>query len=196
MRFLAILLAFCTASIALSNHHENAETSKSPFSKSALIKIAMSAAPTSISSNATIMDYDGTVLRQGDTQWMCMTGTDAQRINPGCMDLEWQKWNQRFMSGEGNDLKNQKFGQAYMLQGDVPVDNDVPLSVMQNDHEKSNENGNWHDSGPHLMLLLPGDVLKQITSNPYAGGSYVMFPGTEWEHLMIPIGNVIPSFKD
>ena len=196
MRFLAILLAFCTASTSLSNHHENVETSKSPFSKSALIKIAMSAAPTSISSNATIMDYDGTVLRQGDTQWMCMPGTDAQRINPGCMDLEWQKWNQRFMSGEGNDLKNQKFGQAYMLQGDVPVDNDVPLSVMQNDHKKSNENGNWHDSGPHLMLLLPGDVLKQITSNPYAGGSYVMFPGTEWEHLMIPIGNVIPSFKD
>ena len=63
------------------------------------------------------------------------------------------------------------------------------------DHKKSSETGNFHDSGPHLMLLLPRSVLKQITSNPYAGGSYVMFPNTEWEHLMIPVTNVLPSFE-
>ena len=196
MKYFVAALTSLIGCFAFPDDHEKQTGSNSPFSEAALIKIAMSAAPSSISAIATLTDYDGTVLRQSNSQWMCMTGTDAQRINPGCMDREWQKWNARFVSGKGNDLKNQRFGQAYMLQGDVPVDNDVPLSVIQNDHEKSNENGNWHDSGPHLMLLLPGDVLEQISSDPYAGGSYVMFPGTEWEHLMIPIGNVVPSFKN
>lgn len=175
--------------------HLPGEKHQSPFSENALVKLAKRAAPSSISENATFMDYDGTLLIQGTSDWVCMTGSTPQRIAPMCLDEEWRKWNARFMAGENNDIENQKFGQAYMLMGDVPVDNDDPASVAMDDHKKSVKTGNFHDSGPHLMLLLPRSVLKQITSNPYAGGSYVMFPNTEWEHLMIPITNVIPSFE-
>ena len=175
--------------------HLPGEKHQSPFSKNALVKLAKRAAPSSISENATFMDYDGTLLTQGTNDWVCMTGSTSQRIAPMCLDEEWRKWNARFMAGENNDIENQKFGQAYMLVGDVPVDNDDPASVAMDDHKKSAKTGNFHDSGPHLMLLLPRSVLKQITSDPYAGGSYVMFPNTEWEHLMIPITNVIPSFE-
>ena len=196
MKALIITLTLLFGSSAFSAHHEEGQETKSPYSKSALIKIAMAAGPSSISANAAIMDYDGTMLRNGTNDWVCMTGSDAQRINPMCLDEEWSKFFDRFMSGESNDIEKQKFGQAYMLQGDVPVDNDVPTSVGMEEHKKSPETGNWHDSGPHIMLLLPRDVLKQITSNPYAGGSYVMFPGTEWEHLMIPVRNVVPSFEE
>ena len=175
--------------------HLPGEKHQSPFSKNALVKLAKRAAPSSISENATFRDYDGTLLIQGTNDWVCMTGSTPHRIAPMCLDEEWRKWNARFMAGENNDIENQKFGQAYMLVGDVPVDNDDPASVAMDDHKKSAKTGNFHDSGPHLMLLLPRSVLKQITSDPFAGGSYVMFPNTEWEHLMIPITNVIPSFE-
>ena len=192
---LIIFLTLVISSSINAGGHLPGEKHKSPFSKNALIKMAKKAAPSSISENATFMDYDGTLLAKGSSDWVCMTGSTPQRIAPMCLDEEWRKWNARFMAGEKNDIENQKFGQAYMLMGDVPVDNDVPTSVAMDDHKKSSETGNFHDSGPHLMLLLPRNVLKQITSNPYAGGSYVMFPNTEWEHLMIPITNVIPSFE-
>jgi len=180
--------------IFFSGHVFAEAKAKSPYSKSALIKIAMSAGPPSISAEATVMDYDGTVLRKGTNDWVCNTGGDPQRINPACLDKVWLDWNDRFMAGEKNDIENQAFGQAYMLQGDVPVDNDVPSSYGMDDHVKGPKTGHFHDSGPHMMLLLPRAVLKQITSDPYAGGSYVMFPNTEWEHLMIPVGDVKPSF--
>ena len=192
---LIIFLTLVISSSINAGGHLPGEKHKSPFSKNALIKMAKKAAPSSISENATFMDYDGTLLAKGSSDWVCMTGSTPQRIAPMCLDEEWRKWNARFMAGEKNDIENQKFGQAYMLMGDVPVDNDVPTSVAMDDHKKSSETGNFHDSGPHLMLLLPRSVLKQITSNPYVGGSYVMFPNTEWEHLMIPVTNVVPSFE-
>ena len=192
---LIIFLSLVISSSINAGGHLPGEKNKSPFSKNALIKMAKKAAPSSISENATFMDYDGTLLAKGTSDWVCMTGSTPQRIAPMCLDEEWRKWNARFMAGEKNDIENQKFGQAYMLMGDVPVDNDVPTSVAMDDHKKSSKTGNFHDSGPHLMLLLPRSVLKQITSNPYAGGSYVMFPNTEWEHLMIPVTNVVPSFE-
>ena len=192
---LIIFLSLVISSSINAGGHLPGEKHKSPFYKNALIKMAKKAAPSSISENATFMDYDGTLLAKGSSDWVCMTGSTPQRIAPMCLDEEWRKWNARFMAGEKNDIENQKFGQAYMLMGDVPVDNDVPTSVAMDDHKKSSKTGNFHDSGPHLMLLLPRSVLKQITSNPYAGGSYVMFPNTEWEHLMIPVTNVVPSFE-
>ena len=165
---LIIFLTLVISSSINAGGHLPGEKHKSPFSKNALIKMAKKAAPSSISENATFMDYDGTLLAKGSSDWVCMTGSTPQRIAPMCLDEEWRKWNARFMAGEKNDM---------------------------DDHKKSSETGNFHDSGPHLMLLLPRSVLKQITSNPYAGGSYVMFPNTEWEHLMIPVTNVVPSFE-
>ena len=100
MRALIITLALLFCSSAFSAHHEKGQKAKSPYSKSALIKIAMAAAPSGISANATIKDYDGTMLRNGTSDWVCMTGSDAQRINPMCLDEEWSKFFDRFMSGE------------------------------------------------------------------------------------------------
>ena len=83
--------------LAISSHicAEGSAKLASPYSKSALIKIAMSAGPPSISSDATILDYDGTILRKGTNQWVCNTGGDPQRINPACLDEVWLAWNVR-----------------------------------------------------------------------------------------------------
>ena len=91
MKALIITLTLLFGSSAFSAHHEEGQKTKSPYSKSALIKIAMAAAPSSISANAAIMDYDGTMLRNGTNDWVCGTGSDAQRLNPMCLDEEWRK---------------------------------------------------------------------------------------------------------
>ena len=121
-----IMIFFFTVSV--HTFADDAAKPASPYSKTALVKIAMSAGPPSISLNATIVDYDGTILREGTNQWVCNTGGDPQRINPACLDKVWVAWNDRFMAGKSNDIENQPLGQAYMLKGDVPVDNDVPFA--------------------------------------------------------------------
>ena len=107
MKALIITLTLLFGSSAFSAHHEEEQKTKSPYSKSAWIKLAMAAGPSSISANATIKDYDGTMPRNGTSDWVCMTGSDAQRINPTCLDEEWSKFFDRFMSGESNDIEKQ-----------------------------------------------------------------------------------------
>ena len=55
-KFLALVLLFAVSS---DTSAEGNAKSASPYSKSAVIKIAKSAGPRSISSDATILDYDG-----------------------------------------------------------------------------------------------------------------------------------------
>ena len=46
-------------------------TSAFAESNDAKIARAMSAAPSDISEDATIMDVDGTILREGSNEWVC-----------------------------------------------------------------------------------------------------------------------------
>ena len=47
----------------------------------------------------------------------------------------------------------------------------------------------WHEGGSHLMLVVPDPaMLEGFPTQPTPrGGAYVMFPGTPYAHLMIPI---------
>ena len=47
----------------------------------------------------------------------------------------------------------------------------------------------WHEGGSHLMLIVPDPaMLDWFTPEPTPeGGAYVMWAGTEYAHLMIPI---------
>ena len=75
------------------------------------------------------------------------------------------------MAGKTIDTENQPLGQAYILQGDVSVDNDGPTRFGVNDHAKGSDTGHFHDSSPHMMFLLPRTGLKQIISDRYAGSA-------------------------
>ena len=48
--------------------------------------------------------------------------------------------------------------------------------------------GEWIESGPHLMLM-PKDpaTLKEFHADFSKGEPYVMMPGTDYAHLMIPL---------
>ena len=80
-----------------------------------LIAQAMSAAPSSISAEATIMD-GGKVLREGSNGWVCMPHTMPGDNAPMCNDAVWMKMMQAV--GSQSDFQTDRIGISYMLQGD------------------------------------------------------------------------------
>ena len=139
---------------------------------------AMAAAPADVSGNALILDSDGSVLREGDNGWTCMVGNPPDYLNPMCNDAAWQEWVGAWMNRQAYQPKT--LGISYMMVGDIPVDNDDPYGTDPN-------KGNWIQEGPHLMILVPVELLDGFTSDPYAGGPYVMFKDTDYAHLMVPL---------
>ena len=146
------------------------------------MQIAMSAGPENVSGDATIISHDGTLLKQGSNGWVCMPGTPPnENVNPMCVDPAWQKWLQEYMKGTMGlsyeyDPNQATFGMSYMLVGDVPVDNNEPFNTDQS-------KGVWVAEGPHLMRCLKNCSKK---TDPY-GGPYVMWEGTEFVHVMVPL---------
>lgn len=143
---------------------------------------AMSAAPSDISKDATIMDVDGTILREGTNGWMCMPGISLipGDKHPMCNDATWTRWMKAAAAGE--PFTTDVVGVSYMLQGDAMVNNDDPAATDPND------GGTWVQEGPHLMILVPSTALLEgMSRDPYAGGPYVMWDGTPLVHVMVPV---------
>jgi len=158
-----------------------AEPVKHTISKAEIVKVAMSAAPDNISAQATILNSTGTVLREGTNGWTCMPGTPPnENVNPMCVDKAWQKWLSAFMAQAPYNSEEEGFGMAYMLRGDAMVDNNDPFNT---DRSK----GVWIQEGPHLMMLMPASLMKDMPRDPYAGGPYVMFEGNDFVHVMVPL---------
>ena len=150
-------------------------------SKETKIARSVSAAPASISDNATIMDVDGTILREGSNGWTCLPGVGLipGDKHPMCNDKVWMAW--MAAAGAGKDFSTDVIGTSYMLQGDGLVNNNDPAATDPND------GGVWVQEGPHLMLLMPKSALAGISRDPCSGGPYVMWEGTSMIHLMVPV---------
>jgi len=146
------------------------------------IENAMSAGPESLSRNATIMDWDGNVLRQGTNTWTCLPDIPNNGANdPWCVDEAWLN----LLDAMRNKTKptHTTLGVGYMLMGDAPVSNTDPSAT-----EKTND-ADWVEGlGAHLMILVPDpNMLKGVSTDPNNGGPWIMWPGTPYEHLMVPI---------
>jgi len=177
VRFLissALVLTACLSfvSVAVAEEQESKDTK---------IARAMSAAPNSISADATIMDVDGTILREGSNGWTCIPGVGLipGDKHPMCNDAVWMAWMKA--AGEGAAFTTDVVGYSYMLQGDAMVNNDDPAATDQSE-------GTWVQEGPHLMLLLPSGMLDGVNRDPNAGGPYVMWGDTPLIHVMVPVG--------
>ena len=167
-------LGFAALGTASAEDEESAE---------AKIARAMSAAPDDISREATIMDVDGTILREGSNGWTCLPGVGLipGDQHPMCNDGVWMKW--MATAGAGQPFETDVIGYSYMLQGDAMVNNDDPTATDPND------GGVWVQEGPHLMLLMPTSMpLDDLNHDPSAGGAYVMWGGTPLQHVMVPVG--------
>ncbi len=150
-------------------------------STEALIARAMSAGPDSISAEATIMNNDGTILREGSNGWTCLPNTMPGDHAPICNDAVWMAMFQAF--SQKADFQPDRVGISYMLQGDVGagVSNSNPFHA---DHKSADD---YTETGPHLMIIVPREMLKGVSSDPSSGGPYVMWGDSPYAHIMVPV---------
>ena len=147
----------------------------------ALIKDALSAAPSSLNKVVTVVDWEGNVLRQGSGDYTCFpTPPTLQGKAPMCLDGSWKTWADAWMNKK--DFAISSIGISYMLAGDEGASNTDPYAKGPTDDNQ------WVKEGPHLMIILPdASLLSGLPTDPHNGGPYVMWKGTPYAHIMIPV---------
>jgi hypothetical protein len=168
-----VSITLLTASCVLADDTETVEQK---------IARAITAAPSDITDDATIMDVDGTILREGSNGWTCLPGVGLipADTHPMCNDAVWMDW--MAAAANGTEFSTDVVGVSYMLAGDALVNNDNPMATDPND------GGVWVQEGPHLMMLFPNmDMVSNLPRDPYVGGPYVMWGDTPMAHVMVPV---------
>ncbi len=169
----ALLMALLIPAVA---HGQDVDTE-------AVIASAVSAGPASISDDARVLDWSMTELRAGTNGWTCLPDDVVAPGNaPWCVNGPWLNFLQALLSG--TEPTYDEIGIAYMLQGDSPICNSDPAAT-----EDTCGEADWVTGlGAHMMMLMPDlSSLEGITTDHMNGGPWVMWPGTPYAHLMIPI---------
>jgi hypothetical protein len=175
---LAVLLASSSVAGLLSV----ASAQHAMMSDTELMAKLKDAAPANVIEHATVMNMgaDGKmkVIQQGNNGWTCMDPGGA----PMCADQAAMEWVQAWQSkGPGP----QKLGFIYMLNGDNGASNTDPYAT------KETPDNNWIKTGSHVMIV--GAEAKNMAqayprdAKPDPTKPYVMWPGSPYEHLMLPV---------
>lgn len=149
------------------------------------IRLAMSAAPSDISKDATIMVFgkDGKLMetRKGTNGFTCVPDVDDQEIpDPFCGDAAAMQWANDYMSKAPRPT-NTSPGIAYMGKGGWHWEKDgkVVMSSAEPGAKRVKE-------PPHWMIFWPFDSeMTGLPSAPDKFGAYIMFEDTPYAHLMI-----------
>lgn len=160
--------------------------------KQVKIEEAMSAAPPSISANATILDYSAEpggkkiVLRQGTNEWTCLPDNPHMPgNNPMCVDSQMIELFSAISENREPNITQTGFG--YFLQGGAPRSNANPF-----DTSPSPENEWMEVQAPHIVVVSPDkSILEGLSTNSENGGPWVMWSGTPYVHIMIPVPKYI-----
>ncbi len=146
-----------------------------------LIADAESAAPESVTKNATIKTAEGRVLRQGSNSWTCYPGSGA--IGPMCNESQWDDLIAAVMTKAPIDVK--EFSLSYMMAGEgeaLGVSNVDPFATEPTDQNQ------WVKEGPHLMILVPDPAALEGLSTDPKDPVYVMWKDTPYAHIMVKVG--------
>lgn len=152
----------------------------------AMIKSAMTAAPPLIAKGATIIKVaaDGQVqtIRKGTNNFTCMSDNpNTPGPDPMCADANAMEWVQAWL-GKKEPPAN-KVGVMYMMEGGTDASNTDPYAA------KPDATNNWVTTGPHIMIVGAKGMLDAYPRQPKPDTTqpYVMWPGTPYEHLMMPV---------
>ena len=149
------------------------------MSTAAKIKKALSAGPADITRNAAVVEpgEKGQMkqLRAGTNGWVCMVEPETM-----CLDKEWQGWADAFMNKK--DPQSKAIGIGYMLRGDNGASNTDPFATGPTPDNQ------WVVSPAHIMVLTPDTKqLDALPTDPKNGGPFVMWKGTKYAHIMVPV---------
>ena len=159
------------------------------------IEEAMSAAPRSISAHATIMDYpsdpDGEmiVLREGTNGFTCFPDNPHMPgKNPMCIDAQVMELLLKAVP-ERRDPNITQTGFGYFLQGGAPRSNANPW-----DAGPTPDNEWMEMQVPHIVVVSPDTtIFKGLPTKMDNGGPWIMWSGTPYVHIMIPVPKYIPE---
>lgn len=146
---------------------------------------AMSAGPMAVVKNATIMGMDDKMqprtIRKGTNGWTCLPDMpQSPGKDPMCLDQNGLAWAMALMSKTNPPAGKMGFG--YMLAGGSDASNTDPFAT------KPAAGHQWIETGPHVMVLNPGTSFAGYPATPGdAKTPYVMWGGTPYQHLMIPV---------
>jgi len=147
---------------------------------------AESAAPAALAHAASIVTVDAkgdmTTVRKGTNGWTCMPDSpDTPGPDPMCFDANAAKWVAAWAGHK--PPQDGTPGVMYMLEGGTDASNTDPYAT------KPTANNDWIKTGPHLMLVGSKAMLAGYPSgaNPDTAVPYVMWAGTPYAHLMVPV---------
>ena len=180
-------MAVIVLSLALNANAYAADQKKAAPSDKQMITSAMSAAPAKVGQGATIvaMDADGKMrtLREGKNGFTCMPDNPATPgPDPMCMDKNAMEWVHAWIAKK--PPASGKVGFMYMLAGGTDASNTDPYAA------KPEPNNNWIKTGPHVMVVgADASFYDSYPKSPKPDTTmpYVMWPGTPYQHLMVPV---------
>ncbi|MGH7555189.1 MAG: hypothetical protein ACREMQ_19475 [Longimicrobiales bacterium] len=154
------------------------------------IQQALSASPEALAQAAAVMDWPATEggqfteLRAGTNGWACFPNTPANTGASGndamCLDKEFQTWAAAWTSKTAPKLTGVGFG--YMLHGDIGASATDPFATA------ATADNQWVVSGPHVMVVVPDPKqLDGLPGDANSGGPWVMWKGTPYAHVMMPV---------
>lgn len=165
-------LLFATAAVAQAND---------PTAEDLMQRLE-GVAPAAVLENATLLhvpaEGEMMVLREGSNDWTCMyPGTD-----PMCADAASMEFLGAWMANQDPPAT---LGFVYMLLGDEGASNTDPYAAEQT------ADNDWVVAGPHVMIV-GSEAKTMLDSYPKAvpegaDQPWIMWDGTPYAHLMIPI---------
>ena len=130
------------------------------------------------------------MLREGTNGWRCETFMAMPEEGfgkphdaaPACSDKNSVAWANAYKAGTIPEMEGD--GWMWMIHGDLGVDN----FTVGTDGQKDMGHEHYIESGPHMMLMPKDPSSLDGQSTDYTTGApYVMFKGSPYAHLMIPL---------
>ncbi|MFA7428827.1 MAG: hypothetical protein WCZ23_01590 [Rhodospirillaceae bacterium] len=148
---------------------------------------ALSAGPPQLRADATVMAPDGRILQRGSNGYTCMLdGPPDARASAMCLDEVFMPWAESWSRGDRNYSGPTGVGLAYMLSGDAAQGGASNTDPFATDRTPTNQ---WVVEGPHVMVIAPDETaFNHLPTDPNTGGPYVMWKGTPYAHVMMPVG--------
>lgn len=181
---LAAVAAFGLTACSEKKGEPPAQASTGTPAASDPIASAESAAPRAIGTAATVVATDdkGAMkeLRKGTNGWTCMPDNPVTPgPDPMCMDPNATEWAMAWIGHK--PPPTEKPGLMYMLEGGTDASNTDPYATRPD--------GDWIKTGPHIMLVGSVAALNGYPSgaSPDTSAPYVMWAGTPYAHLMVPV---------
>ena len=182
------LMSAALLSLPLAALAADAAKKEAPkLSDDQLIASALSAGPAGITKGAKVVAMDAKggmrTLREGTNGFTCMPDEPSTPgPDPMCVDKASMDFLHALMTHTAPP--SGRVGLMYMLEGGTDASNTDPYS------KKPSAAEHWIKTGPHVMIAGADAAFYDAypkQKDPDTSRPYVMWAGTPYQHLMVPV---------